>query len=421
MKKTAVVTIASENYFAQVQTLLQSLQETNPQWDRFFAVVDNPDEDLYQALTLTDTGLITLEELDIPDLNDMKFRYDIMELNTAIKPFVLLNLLKKYERVIYLDPDIRVYAEMKAVNKAFNEGYHFVLIPHFNDYFEDDGFHPDEPDIMRAGIYNFGFFASDNSTEAIKAIKWWAKRLETLCINKQSEGIFVDQKWGDLLPGRHDKVFILRDHGYNVAYWNLSHRKVSFKDDKYYVNDDELVFFHFSGFDPKQLDNISKHQNRYAMSDIGVAKNLFYEYAKAVVDNNCDEWRKKKYSFASFADGRYICDVFRKLYRENVEVENKVRSSNPFKCSNFFYDEKQWLAPFLINYAFNTHQQMGVYLINTNKNQWIMWFHDVLKNEYKLDNEWIDFATYFLRNHLSRVYKEGKKTFLNRLIYKIMH
>ena len=163
MRKTAVVTIASENYFAQVQTLLQSLQETNPQWDRFFAVVDNPDEDLYQALTLTDTGLITLEELDIPDLNDMKFRYDIMELNTAIKPFVLLNLLKKYERVIYLDPDIRVYAEMKAVNEAFDEGYHFVLIPHFNDYFEDDGFHPDEPDIMRAGIYNFGFFASDNS------------------------------------------------------------------------------------------------------------------------------------------------------------------------------------------------------------------------------------------------------------------
>ena len=35
-----------------------------------------------------------MDDINIPDLDDMKFRYDIMELNTAIKPFVLLNLME---------------------------------------------------------------------------------------------------------------------------------------------------------------------------------------------------------------------------------------------------------------------------------------------------------------------------------------
>ena len=58
----AVFTIASENYFAQVQILLQSLMDTNPEWDRFFAVADKPDDDLKDALEITDTKLITMDD-----------------------------------------------------------------------------------------------------------------------------------------------------------------------------------------------------------------------------------------------------------------------------------------------------------------------------------------------------------------------
>ena len=73
----------------------------------------------------------------------------------------------------------------------------------------------------------------------------------------------------------------------------------------------------------------------------------------------------------------------------------------------------------LLNYAFNTHPQIGVYLINTNKALWVMWFHDVLKNEYKLDNEWIDFAVHFLKSHLYSVHIGGVKALLKHLIHKI--
>lgn len=401
MKKTAVVTIASENYFAQVQTLLDSLLKTNPKWDRYFAVVDEPDLDLIEALKKTNTKLIKMDEIGIPDINDMKFRYDIMELNTAIKPFVLLKLMEEYECVVYLDPDICVYDEMREVNDAFEKGYEFVVTPHFSDYFSEDGKHPDEPDIMRAGVYNFGFFAVSSSKNGVKAVKWWANKLETLCINKQQEGIFVDQKWMDLLPGRHKKVYILRNNGYNTAYWNLSHRVATYKNGQFYFNNDKLVFFHFSGYNAKTPDIVSKHQNRHSMDDLGVAKKLFYNYSKEVLNNDFDKWRKKKYSYNNFSDGREIKNIFRYLYREEKEVYNRIANRNPIECSDIFYDNKEWLSPMLINYAISTHSNVGVYFINSSRNDWIEWFGQVCNNEYGLDQQWVDFAVSFFSNVLA--------------------
>ena len=406
MKKTAVVTIASANYFAQVQILIDSLAKTNPSWDRYFGVVDDVDDELIKACEGR-CNIIEMTEIDIPNLNDMKFRYDIMELNTAIKPFVLLHLLKSYDRVVYMDPDICVYKELTAVNKAFDEGYEFVVTPHFTDYWEMDDKHPNEPDILMAGTYNFGFFAAANCDAARKVIGWWADKLKTLCINKQAEGIFVDQKWMDLLPGRHDKVFILRDSGYNTAYWNLSHRRATYENGEYYFNGDPLVFFHFSGFNPRNLDSVSKHQNRHSMDDLGPAKKLFYNYANEALRNGYDSWRKKPYSYNEFSDGREIKDIFRRLFREQQSIFEMVGTRNPFDCSEVFYDQKEKMAPMLINYILLTNNTIGVYFLNTKREQWIQWFVDVCRSQYKLDEGWIKYIQAFLRVHLSQFNAEN--------------
>lgn len=401
MNKTAVVTIASKNYFAQVQTLLKSLQETNPHWDRFFGVVDEPDNQLMDALKVTDTKLVKMDEIGIPDLDDMKFRYDIMELNTAIKPFVLLRLLEDYDRVVYLDPDIRVYEKMQAVDDAFDKGYEFVVTPHFTGYWEEDGKHPTEPDILMAGTYNFGFFAAAKCEAAIQIISWWAKKLEKQCIVKQEEGIFVDQKWMDLLPARHDKVFILRDEGYNIAYWNLSHREATYEDGKFFFNGCPLVFFHFSGFNPTKMDIVSKHQNRFTMDDIGVAKKLFFDYAKCIFDNRYKEWQKVPYSYENFSDGRKIHNIFRYIFREFEEVRELVGGKNPFLCGDIFYEEKEKLAPHIINYTVMTQRNLAGYFLNTQRKDWAEVFNNTFITGYKLDDEWATYAMNFVQRHLA--------------------
>ncbi len=128
--KTVVFTIASKNYFAYVRTLMKSLEDSNPHMDRYVVVVDELDDE-FIALP-RNFVLLELSRLDLPHPKCFQFRYDIMEFNTAVKPFAIRKLFEQYDRVIYLDPDIYVYQRLLPVENALDSGNNFVFTPHFN-------------------------------------------------------------------------------------------------------------------------------------------------------------------------------------------------------------------------------------------------------------------------------------------------
>lgn len=398
MKKTAVVTISSNNYFAQALTLLQSLKVTNVSWDRYYAIADNPDDDVVESLKKENVSLIKLSELNIPDLKDMEFRYSIVEFNTAIKPFVLLKLLDTYDNVVYIDPDVYVYNELSEVNEAFKNGYDFVMTPHFTRYFDEDEYRPRESDILQVGTYNLGFFGVANSEDGIKALKWWAKKLEKMCVDKKQEGIFVDQRWMDLIPCRHKKTYILRSEGYNVAPWNLNHRIVRRKNGKMLVNNDELVFFHFSNLNPHDIGGVCQAQNRYRLNDLGEERSLYSQYADEVILNQYDMWRAKKYSFSQFSDGRPIKNIFRIIYRDNPLIKKKLGEEDPFSAAELFYN-KEFITPFIIDQFTAVHNELSHYLLNWNEKTTLAWIRFVLREEYDLDEEWIEYIVLSMFSH----------------------
>ena len=72
----------------------------------------------------------------------------------------------------------------------------------------------------------------------------------SFCHNQIDCGLFTDQRWVDLAPAFFEGLKILRDPGYNVATWNLTHRTVAGSlESGLTVNGRPLCFFHFSGFD----------------------------------------------------------------------------------------------------------------------------------------------------------------------------
>lgn len=281
-----VFTICSLNYFAQALSLGESLNITNPHYKFVIGLADKLDEfykccDKELISLALKSNIIEIDKLDIPDFESFYLKYNIMELNTAVKPYYFdyfFKNTKDLEYVVYFDPDILVYSYLGDLDKHLID-YNFVITPHILSPLNDDGLFLKEQQINNTGIFNLGFIAIRNSEESQRFINWWKERLYKYCYVNFEKGLFVDQIWINFLPIFFKKTLIERDLGYNVAYWNLHERTVCLKNNVYMINGEtKLKFYHFSGFLLSEPNMISKYQNRYSFDKKRDIKPLFNDY-----------------------------------------------------------------------------------------------------------------------------------------------
>ncbi len=312
--RTAIFTISSNNYMPYSRTLIDSSNAVHVEADHFLCLADNilPVFDYYPA----DCTLITADALNIPDFSAFAFRYDIMEFNTAIKPYMILHLFAMgYDYVVYFDPDIKVYRPITAVFDALDQGASVVLTPHLTRPAESDT-PPDDVTIMRAGIYNLGFVAFGQHDGVESVLRWWARRLRYQCVNAQSEGVFVDQKFMDLVPGFIADVVILRDTTLNAAYWNLFQRDLDHDGEHWHIDGSPLTFFHFSGYDPRNSHQLSKHTSLFASGNSPALNSLLDDYQSDLFDRGLKQTPRANYAYERFASGARIPTFVRHLFRD---------------------------------------------------------------------------------------------------------
>ncbi len=221
--KRAAFTIASANYMAHAATLMQSLRTQMPDVARFIILADTPHR--FSGLDLA-AEIINCADLGIPLIDNMRLWYDVLEFNTAIKPSVFRHLITRgFTELCYLDPDILVLAPLVEAFAAL-ASHSLVLTPHILEPLQD-GREPSDLTIIKSGVYNLGFLALRDDDDARRLLLWWAERCFTQCRVDIAGNFFTDQRWMDLAPSFVPRSHILRDPGYNVAYWNLPHRPVA--------------------------------------------------------------------------------------------------------------------------------------------------------------------------------------------------
>lgn len=293
-----VFTICSNNYLAQALVLGNTLYKHNNGWKYVIGLVDKYSDSVsYQSLGF---DFVSVEEIGIPDFEQMVNRYDIVELNTAVKPFYFnyfLNSVEEGDIVMYLDPDIMVYDSFFRL-EDFLQRYNITLIPHCQSPIPMDNYKPQEEDILNSGIYNLGFLAVVKSEPTIEMINWWAERLAEKAYIDFEKGLFTDQIWQNLVPLYFSQVGIFRNKGYNVAYWNLHERNIVIRENKWYVVDDKesvpLIFFHFSGYNPLNQDRFSKYQNRFDLQDSQALRNLCGRYRSLLLEADYEFYIRNK-------------------------------------------------------------------------------------------------------------------------------
>ena len=316
MPGLAIFTICSNNYVSMARILLESARLHHPEAAYYLCLADRElaEPEFYPE----GCTVVPAEALEIPDFDAFRFRYDVMELNTALKPFMFRHLLARgHELVLYFDPDIEIFRPVDGVTAALRDGASFVVTPHICAPAEGSAF-PDDIGIMQAGVFNLGFLGVGATPETEPLLRWWSRRLEYQCLNDQPGGIFVDQKFMDLLPGFAVHLRVLRDPTLNVAYWNLSQRTLRRDGDGWLVDGQPLTFFHYSGINPRDTSRLSKYTDGFRDGGMDADLQALVErYAQRLLANGHGSVPNGSYAWGRFRSGTPITPFVRRLFRED--------------------------------------------------------------------------------------------------------
>jgi hypothetical protein len=313
-------TSATKSYLPKVRVLSASLKKYHPEMSFIIGMADEVPEN-FSPVDFGANEVVTVEQLGMS--RGWIFQHKVVELSTAIKPFIFQRLLKlnDCEAVVYFDPDISLYSRLDDLFGEFQNNS-ILLIPHLTN---PDVWHVPENELvaLQFGTYNLGFLGVKNDKHGNQLIDWWANRLERYCFDDRGKGIFTDQKWADLVPGMFDNVMILRSSRFNVASWNSPTRTISRVGDTILVDGNPIGFYHFTGFDSGAHD-IALNKG---VGPDNPLWDLVKQYKKDIQEGKGAGW-----AYDHFSNGERISDEHRRLYRDKQDMQRKF--PDPFDVDN---------------------------------------------------------------------------------------
>jgi hypothetical protein len=337
MTQLYVFTSAACNYLPKVRLLIQSLRRHHPEMRLVLALSDLIDDPASLSGEAWDE-ILPIDNLDIPDWRRWAFTHNIVELSTAIKPFVLSRLLERPDcgGVLYFDPDMVLFSRLDDLLDRLAQS-DVVLTPHQNKP-ETALTEVMDNEIcsLKHGTYNLGFLGVRPTENGKAFARWWADRVYHFCRDDIPNGLFTDQRWIDLAPALFDRVSILRSSRFNVAPWNLTTRKLSGSlSDGFEVDGNPLGFYHFTGFD-SGAHRTATGKQCVANASIDA---LVSWYERETCNWRSDPLSVRPWAFGQFTDGTKIHRAHRLIFRSRADLQQ--RYADPFAATS---DEQSFIG-----------------------------------------------------------------------------
>lgn len=334
MASLVIFTSVTRNYLAKARVLARSVKRLHGNNVEFHCVIAD--------FLAADDAIYNIQEFDkIVDMASFEqtldtswlFMHALVETCTTVKPLYLAECLANgADKVIYLDPDTRVFDSLQPVIDMLDE-YAICLTPHIADVdFDRESISDNELSAAKHGVYNLGFFAVGNTNEGNAFARWWSDRVVNYGYAQTYMGCFTDQKICDFVPAYFDSVKIWRNPGLNVAHWNLNQREISRQDNLFTANANPLIFYHFSSYDSGVGEKMSMKYSAQTRD----AVDAIWQIYKSELDELANfEYESMPWTLASFSDGTIISTAMRLYYRQHEHLQ--YRFENPFDAKEDSY------------------------------------------------------------------------------------
>lgn len=245
MSKFHFSTVVSETHLFKSIVMHNTLGYHCNDFHLFVLCGDANTYKILKSMHWKDTTLLQLHEVEDEDLLKAKSNRSYHEYCWTLKPAMLHYVLNKFPSAQYyahLDADLCFFSSPELLFQEAPTAA-LYLTDHHNSQRFIHYYHV-------TGRYNTGFVGCSNYPIALEAIDWWRNRCIHKCaveadtVNKT----FGDQRYVEAWPTLFSNVHVVNTIGANAALWNIEEYKVSFRNGKVFVNEEPLIFYHFSGF-----------------------------------------------------------------------------------------------------------------------------------------------------------------------------
>jgi hypothetical protein len=236
-------TLFDKNYLYRGLTLYSSLSKHCHNFNLWILCMDNTAFELLRKMNLPNIKLIALEEFENDQLKEVKKGRTTAEYSwtcAANLCWFMLDKIKNGDLITYLDADMYFFSDPENIFKEI-ENSSVAIVEHrlrgFKQRLE-----------KYVGKYNVGWVSFRKDAEGVETSRWWKDKVLEWCFAYFKNGMYGDQHYLNDWTERFKKVCIIQHKGADVAPWNVNNYKITYKNDRIFVGDVPLIFYHFHNF-----------------------------------------------------------------------------------------------------------------------------------------------------------------------------
>ena len=219
----------------------------------------------------------------------------------------LMDKIKKNQYLIYLDSDLYLFSEIEKFEENITESSVHITPHNF-----------DKNNIHRNiyGNFNAGLLVFKKDYDGLKVLEWWKKKCSESCSLMVSENIYADQKYLNNFHLISDNIKVLNNPGINAAPWNLNNHECKIRNKKIYLDNHELLIYHFHSF-----KNIFGYYYKMGLKEYNVSFDNFSNFIYSSYSKDL-KFNYNKFNNENFKNKINFYEILKSFLKRDIKKLN---------------------------------------------------------------------------------------------------
>jgi hypothetical protein len=308
------------NYLPRGLALLNSIKKYHLDFRLFILAFD--DKTYEYLLNLNEKNIVPISFKEYNrhfNTSSEKFQ-DKKQYYFSATPNLCLFIFERHPNIdilLYLDADVYLFDSLDSLYEEFGSSS-IGLTPHrINPFLK--------PFVKHYGKFNVGVNLFRNDELGNKCLNDWKKDCETWYPGKPGYPLqfFSDQIFLDSWDEKYQNLIIIQNIGVNVVYWNVANYRLSKKNDKFYVNKNPIMIFHFSSL-VKTSEDTWNSNSIYGIANVrGILLEIYLMYIKHIESFGLDNSVRVKLKHDENLKKRIAHFIIKRFLNEEISF-NKI-------------------------------------------------------------------------------------------------